>query len=234
MSLRNIILFTISVFSSLTAAAAQEAPVLLGRGGIEGHVISVDGDPVEGAEVFSHEVSRLERPAPVYTDASGHFVLTNAPEGENIIYAHKEQEGYPLQFFSFYSDGPTKLPRVTVRAGEVSGGVIVRLGPKWGKLAVRCVDAQSGELVADAYITLSRGPNRSVGTDSGLEDGQAEFLAPPVPFEIELTARNYSTWRTRSPGVKTGETLNVTAPLRRQNKPSVNPKTGQTNGRRLL
>lgn len=220
MNLGKISLLSISAFSVFTAAMPQETSCLPGRGGIEGHVITVDGTPVEGAEVFSHEVSRFERPAPAYTDDSGHFLFTNAPEGENVIYAHKEQDGYPLQLFSFYSDGPAALPRVTVRAGEVTAGVILRVGPKWGKLSVHCVDARSGEPVANAHITLSRGPNRTVGTDTGLEDGRAEFLAPPVPFEIELTARDYSVWRSTSRGVKAGETLKVVAPMERQSKRS--------------
>jgi hypothetical protein len=122
-------------------------------GKIEGRVLDLVGMPVANATVYVLENGRS--PAAT-TAANGDFVIMNVGVGEHRVFAYKESENYPNPLWSFYEEarGLERFPVIYVN-DNYSIPVVIKLGPKSGKLLMRVVDATTGKPVSGASVEMN-------------------------------------------------------------------------------
>jgi hypothetical protein len=76
-------------------------------------------------------------------------------------------------------------------------GVIVRLGPKAGRLLIRVIDAKTKQPIRDVSVALNHKGKRKTLFRSGTTrpDGRFDLLIPPsIPINVVLSAPGYKTW----------------------------------------
>jgi hypothetical protein len=169
---------------------------------IEGRVINERGQPVSGAAVvaMSNDGPINGRLPETTTDKSGGFSLKDVKPGTNNLHAYKEDEGYPNTIFAVFSIG-RDVPMVNVVQGQITKDVIVRLGPKAGKLAGKVIDANTGQSLKEVAITVFNNddlndPYRSFGFSRMVTQTALGFqlLVPSVPFRVKISAPDYDSW----------------------------------------
>jgi carboxypeptidase family protein len=127
--------YMLLVVAGTTALGAQTiasttAPA--GTGSVRGVVLDEDGKPVAGATVFA--AGTAYKPSAVSND-EGQFLLQGLAPGNWGLLAYKKSDGYPANFFAFFSStGNVQVPSVDVAGGKVTENATVRLGPQ-GRLS---------------------------------------------------------------------------------------------------
>ncbi len=166
-----------------------------GFGGLTGYVYDPDGRPVTNAEVYVEALDDAPfvgiRPRSS-TDETGKFFIDNAKPGLNRVYASKEEDGYPDPSFPIYRDPDAPPPEILVREGQITSGVIVRLGQKCEKLLVSVIDAETHSLIKHATITIYPTNNPNIRSSSAPDaTGHFEILTPLAPANIRASAEGY-------------------------------------------
>lgn len=167
-------------------------------GAIEGRVLDEDGSPLPGAIVDIHpaDETAIVGSLPVaYTDEQGRFFLDGVIPGTQMIYASKEEAGYPSSYLGFFID-PGIVPKVTVYNKQVTEGVVVRLGSKAARLVARIVDAETRQPIKDAEIILYRNENPDDYFSFGLNQSEGRFqrLIPSIILKMKVAAPGYEDW----------------------------------------
>jgi hypothetical protein len=168
-----------------------------GYGVIQGQVVTSEGKPVPNAIVYSFEYGRL--PLNV-TDERGHFTLKDVPARKHWIVAYKESDGFPNPLWSFYSESHMMegFPVVKVEANQTVRNVIVRLGPKLGRLVITVLSARTKQSIRDASVVLNHKGKPKTRFESGATnpDGTFDLLIPTdVAINVTVSAPGYKTWR---------------------------------------
>lgn len=220
----SIVIVSVAVISIVYAVISrprprQETP----RGGsITGRVVDSEGQPVVGALVYASRVhSPLGMLPTTVTDREGTFSFSELRFEAYTVYASKEEEGYPV-YSPFYAVDPTDSTAggmtsamVTIYKQQPAADIVIAVGPRMAKFTGNIKDA-SGKPVG-AEITLCRldMPNSCVTAGSNKEeDGAFEFLAPPVPYTVEVYASGYEQKRINALPLPGGETKKLDFSLR--------------------
>jgi hypothetical protein len=225
------VVFLLMVFSlSSLPVAAQDQAVTLGS--IQGVILGYDGMPLPGANVWALPEQDMRYPISTTSDAAGMFILRNIPIGSVYVLGFKESEGYPYEFYAFYkTKNDRSSAKVEAKAGAVTSGVTIQLGPKAAYLKVNATD-EKGVPVQVGY-QLDRddmpGPfSTSVPTDPrlvGVGFIKGIMLVPPVPFRLTVVADGYEPWHYGGANwqgkaglitLKSGETLSLDVRLRKK------------------
>lgn len=180
-------------------------------GTVSGRVVNDERQPVAEAEVSAEQVGVIDRfPVTAKTDGDGRFTIKLVAGKTYKLYSAKKEDGYDS---SRSGDSPNvtgyadNLPQVIVSEGQVIEDVSVPIGPKKGRLIVRVVDVETNKPIGDARVAFRHIDGSEVYRSSGMGrlrrirgelervDGEVEFLTPPVPFTVEVTAPGYEKWR---------------------------------------
>jgi hypothetical protein len=172
------------------------ASVSLGFGKIKGHVFGADGKPLANAEVYAEILDGRpfvgQRPW-ARTDQEGKFSIEPVKPGLHKICAHKEEDGYPDPFSSFYPDAAADFPEVNVRDGQITDGVIVRLGHRYEKLLVSAVDTENRSVIKHATLRMSLISNPIISKGLAADaTGHFTILVPSAPASIKISATGYA------------------------------------------
>src|SRR5262249_10128337 len=89
------------------------------------------------------------------TDEPGRFLLEAVPTGAVYVDAYKESEGLPYNFFAFFKTTDRTPVKIDVQKGNLTGGVVIHVGPKAGYLNVTVMD-QDGMMVERPLSLLDR------------------------------------------------------------------------------
>jgi hypothetical protein len=183
--------------SSSYAQDKSENQSKKGYGMIEGQVVTMEGVPVANATVYAFEYGRS---LINITDVQGKFTLTHVPVGEHRIIAYKEGDGFPNLLWSFYSEAYKReeFPTINVEENQPVRGVIVRLGPKAGRLLIRVIDAKTRQPIRDASVALNHKgkPKTLFRSGTTMPDSKFDLLIPPsIPINVVISAPGYKTWR---------------------------------------
>ncbi|HEV2704589.1 MAG TPA: carboxypeptidase-like regulatory domain-containing protein [Pyrinomonadaceae bacterium] len=168
-------------------------------GAIEGRVVDAAGQPLAGAVVEVRPADQMATSGalPVaYTNEEGRFFLDGVTPGTHMIYASKEDDGYPATFLAFFVTDASAIPKVTVYNKQVTEGTLVRLGPKAARLFGRVVDARTGQPVEEAEIILYREDNPDNYFSFGLnaDGGRFQRLIPSIGFRMKVSSPGYEDW----------------------------------------
>jgi hypothetical protein len=163
-------------------------------GEIEGRVLDADGRPVGEAVVYAEANGISNELIPsARTNGDGLFRIAIVP-GVYRIYAGKESEGYPESMSPIYR-GAVRSTRVAVHLGETTGGVVLRVGPKLGRLTGSVIDGTTRKPIADVTITLRLAHNQAISLETNVDEGgHFTFIAPLRAFTIEAKASGYEDW----------------------------------------
>jgi hypothetical protein len=191
-------------------ALAQSSAVRLipGSGAVEGRVFDERGQPVPGAAVYAFQP---DRSGPglrheVRTDGTGSFFLDSIQPGLNRICAVDETEYYPDTNATFY-DSAVPYPEVNVHEGKVVRGVVIRVGPKAGRLVGKVLDSNTNSPIRRAGLTFydARGTQEYMGTGLRLPALDFNVLVPSTkPFRMKVWAPGYQTWYYGKDGTQAG------------------------------
>lgn len=208
-----------------TTACLGQAPQLrpdIKWGTVEGVVVDGDGKPLPDATVTSYAQARGATRDVMQHQANGNGEFSlHLPEGKVWLSAHKNSEGFPYAFFAFYLMPEQQFPTVEVKSGEITKGVVVRVGPKAAHLNYEVVD-EEGRPVPGGFVFARLDQAEPFSTSALAKD---DLLVPTAPFRATFQAKGFKPWHyggdkwRGTEGVislKSGETLNLTIHLQRE------------------
>jgi hypothetical protein len=169
-----------------------------GFGVIEGQVVDVDGTPVEGVTVTARYEGPFEGILPRSKSfADGRFRLESVIAGWVRLTTSKPEEGFPNTMWpGMVGPGDAEPPEVPVGAGETTRGVVVRLGPRCGKLKGTILDSSTGKPLLTARLKLTREDIPEVWLTLGPDEkGDFLFALPDLLYSLEVTAPHFKSWR---------------------------------------
>jgi hypothetical protein len=184
----------------------------VGDGSIEGVIRDLSGAAVAKASVYAYDYYNFRKRINTTADSDGRFVFRDVPSGTYIVHAYKENEGYPDTFFSFFDAGNHKAWRRVEVEAEQTTNANLELGPKYAVLKLSIKDEQGNSISGSLTFTRVDDPKRPYGV--GVTPN-AELLVPPVPFRFQIEAKGYQIWQSKIIRPRSGETVSVTARLKR-------------------
>jgi hypothetical protein len=195
----KIIVCTCFLVASLgwSSAAQESSPSDQPRTGtVRGTVVDGRNHPVEGAEVAAQSLAGSGgiRPTAV-TGKQGQFEIADIPVGTFLIIASKVSDYYPDATFAFFASDTAGFPKVQVIAGKTLTDVVVRLGPKGGRLQGKILDAETRQPVLTSRIRLTRQDDSALYVSTSPdESGEFDFVVPSRPITMEVVANGYQAW----------------------------------------
>lgn len=192
-----LIVLLVAMFASHGGEGLPNAEQSSGFGSIEGTVLDSEGNPVSEASVYAlFTGGPTAGMVPVArTDGGGNYALGGVQAGLNQVAAGKRDADYPDPIKDF-TDPDRHFTEVTVRPGETTKDVVVRLGPKGGRLRGQVVDAKTGGPILGAQITFYRLDSGQdyMGTNRGRQGGFDILVPSGRPFGMRVSKRGYQTW----------------------------------------
>jgi len=196
-------------------------------GSVQGVVLDEGGNPVSGATVYAED---MRRPIFASSDATGTYTLPDVPVGVAYVFAFKESDGYPNEFWAFYTtNNDHSMLKIEVKPGQVTTGANFHLGPKAAYLKVDATDEKGLPVEVSYKLERDDQPmplNTSVPTDPRIVGGgfiNGVMLVPPVLFRLTVLADGYEPWhygganwqgRVGLITLKSGKTLKLSVRLR--------------------
>lgn len=204
-----------------SASQAQDCQGCVVRAGaITGRVINPSGYPVLGATVYAVKYNFEKGIVPTARTNKKGFFRMILPVGRYIVFAGKESLGYPESRGPMYGDA-VNYSDLLVKADEVKSRIVLTLGPRFGRLTLRVMDASTGKPLSSANIALLFQDGRSQSLETGLDNGRFEMLVPPVPVTIKISGRGYEEKQLGPFKISRTETKRIAVSLGR-----VNPGSG--------
>jgi hypothetical protein len=192
------------------SAGPSEQRTSPGLGAVEGRVVDTQTErPVPGARVILEpdDAPASGKLMSVLSDAQGNFYANDVSPGKYVVPAAKEDENYPNADHAAFAADLTALPRVLVREGEVTRGVVIRM-EKGGKLLGLVLDAQTRQPMVASRIRLTRIDDPRLWIEAGPDEtGHFQFVVPTRPFRLVVSAPGYRTWNFRGGGEGQSEVL---------------------------
>jgi hypothetical protein len=202
--------FFLPLVLTVIVASAQrsEAPAL---GSVEGIVVDAQG-AIGGAVVFGLPEQDMVHQLRTTADDMGRYKLEGIPVGDVYMDAYKESDWYPYKFFSFFRDlyPPVK---VNIEAGKTTTDVIIRLGPKAGRINFTITDEQGNHLAAGLSFTRDDMPK--YGDYGTAVQSPHSMFVPPVPLRVTIDSEGYESWHSGVILPKSEKTLDIAVRLRR-------------------
>jgi len=216
-------------FPGLLKSFAQTPQTTLSS--VAGVVLDQQGKPIPDANVWAL-AGDVQYSITTTSDAAGMFTLLNIPIGDVYVLAFKESEGYPYPFYAFYrTKNDRSSVNVEAKAGEVTSGVTLQLGPKAAHLKIEATDENGAPVQVALQLDRDDTPgpySTSVPTDPrlvGVRFIKGVMLVPPVPFRLAVLANGYETWHDGESNyagkaglitLKSGQTLTLAVRLRKK------------------
>jgi hypothetical protein len=183
--------------------------------------------PVPGARVILEpdDAPASGKLTSVLSDTQGIFYANDVSPGKYVVPATKEDENYPNADHAAFAGDLAALPRVLVREGEITRGVIIHI-EKGGKLLGLIVDAHTHQPIVASRVRLTRVDDPRLWIEAGPdESGHFQFVIPVRPFHLVVSAPGYRIWNFRGGGEAQSEVLllkpesiqNLTVMLERMN-----------------
>jgi hypothetical protein len=207
-SLYTLLLTSLMLLHAVQAPSPPRTPAP-GFGAVEGMVLGEGGRPVPGVTVFA--VPENGPPLPgfgyeVHADAKGKFFLPRVWPGLNRLCAKDQSKFYPETGTTFY-DSDFPYPEVRVKEAEIARNVIIRLGPRAGRLTGKVLDADTGTPIRRAGLTFlhAEGAQEYMGTTLRWPTLDFDVLVPSTkPFRMKVWAPGYQTWYYGKDGTQAG------------------------------
>ncbi len=174
------------------------------EGTISGTVLDEHGQPFKGVQVCTWmrgapAGSRESRGGcPATTDEAGQFRIDHVAMGTIGVEAIKPEDGY----VAFAGTSVSEV--VTLTPNQRSATVVLKLGPKAGRVIPTVTDKFTGKPVIDFEVSWtifdSDAPNRSTSGGQAIHRGIRGAIVPPEKYLVlTISARGYKNWFYRDP-----------------------------------
>ena len=190
---------TLSLLASLPTFP-QSANSPQPEGTISGTVLDENGQPFKGVLVCTwmrdapagSRESRGDCPAAT-TDQAGQFRIDHVAMGATGVEAIKPEDGY----VAFAGTSVSEV--VTLTPNQRSATVVLKLGPKAGRLIPSVTDKFTGKPVIDFEVSWtifdSDAPNSSSSGGQAIHRGIGGAIVPPKKYLVlTISARGYKRW----------------------------------------
>jgi hypothetical protein len=170
------------------------------EGTISGTVLDENGQPFKGVQVCTYmrdapsgsKESRGDCPAAT-TDGAGQFRIDHVKMGATSVEAIKPEDGY-IAFA-----GTSVIEEVTLTPNQLSATVVLKLGPKAGRVIPTVTDKFTGAPITDFEVgwTIfnSDAPNSSISGGQPIRKGIRGAIVPPEKdLVLTIYARGYKKW----------------------------------------
>ena len=177
--------------------AIGEEPPRVFSAVVEGQVLNLEGTPIPEAVVsaFIAGVRDGPRTPHVRANREGQFSLRINQPGRYTIFASQEREGYVSALFPAYGVPAVPPPEVHVNEGQSRHSVVIRLGPKLGRLTAKVLDADTNRPVEKGQVELQvRSDHRALVRQAPYSEGQFQLSLPPRLFNLRVSAPGYQDW----------------------------------------
>lgn len=157
---------------------------------VVGYVTDGDYRPVAGAEVCANPHGPVVGIIPLgVSESDGSFALDVWWPGTYTISIEHIAEGYPDATSGFYGKFFGELPVITVGESNELKPVVVRVGPKAGRVVFKIVDDRNGRPVRGGLVEVCRtdNPRMCIGRSTAFPRGRYEMLTPEVAFTIKFS-----------------------------------------------
>ena len=174
-----------------------EEPALAFLAVVEGQVLNLEGSPISEADVLSFAVGARDqsKAPPVRANREGQFSLRLNQPGRYVILASQEKEGYAKAFLPAYGVPAVPPPEVDVDEGHSRHSLVIRLGPKLGRLTARVLDAETHRPVEKGQVELQvRSDHNALVRQKPYSKGQFQLSLPPRLFNLRVSAEGYQDW----------------------------------------
>jgi hypothetical protein len=226
---RRVLVFAL-LFSAWAAAQGPPAPAF---GAVQGVVIDQKGKPVVDASVYCTPCAHPPTRPSTTSDSQGRFLLEGVSPGPEVfLSAFKESDGYPYNFFAFFSTSGAENPKVKVEAGKTTSGVSIQL-TKAATLDLEITDHLGATIHADDLgLAFTRVDHPEYGLfREGAGSPHFSMLVPAAPFRFTVEAKGYGPWASDFLNPKSGEVIKLTVHLdRNAAQPPPTPATGAVQG----
>ena len=175
------------------------------EGTITGTVLDENGQPFKRVQVCTYmrdapegsKAARGDCPAAT-TDEAGQFRIDHVAMGATSVEAIKPEDGY----IAFAGTSVSK--EVTLTPNQSSATVVLRLGPKAGRLLPSVTDKFTGEPIIDFEVRWTifdpDAPNISSSGGQGISHGIRGAIVPPEKYLVlTISAPGYKQWIYRDP-----------------------------------
>lgn len=194
---------------------------------VRGRVVTDDGEPVKGAEVYLDPMDGPPPPGRQYavrqdtvkTDKDGKFEI-HVAAGQYAIHVFNVGDGYSDSVFAFSLAPNREIPKVQLSPGQNLTVGDVKLGPKLAVLHLTAVDADTGGTIERAEYTLCQviRPTYCIGSSASRV---YDVSAPPTEITIDVSASGYVKTRYHEKGnsfvsVGSGEQRSIAVKLSRR------------------
>lgn len=214
-----VILTVLLPVASLAQTARPRAAVVTGWGSASGEVTDAGGRPVNGAELFAHELGVAENLILPWamSDSRGRFHFKRLRWGSYLITGGDPGAGYPPgEFGELY--GTSHAPVIVLSATRTRAHVLVRLGPRAALLLLKIVNAKTGKTLpatgpqSPGMTWVSLNPTRR-SLSGTLGPGSSLFIPSARKVTVSIWATGFATWQTRV-RLPPGRKLRLTVRLR--------------------
>lgn len=165
---------------------------------ITGQVKDTYEHPIPNAKVLARLTPHTPGRIPTgYTDPQGNFSIVVRNPGTYRLYAGKEELFYPIADNPYYDVDRIAPPEIRVGDKEIIKAGTVLLNSQGAKLALRIIDADTGDPIDEVGIGFRRddSPDGWLGTGLGQADaGKITVLVPSMPIRMEVQAAGYKNW----------------------------------------
>lgn len=177
---------------------------------IEGVVVDKDDQPIADANVCAWGTAMAGILPCGQSKQDGHFVIDVHGRGTYTITAEKPEQGYPQAIWGFYGKRFAEFQRVIVGDTVTVPPVIVKLGPKAGRVIFRILDETNKPLEQGSITVCRVGEPRSCWSKSAaFPGGKYELLTPDVPFTVQFETWEAVGWLKRTAFDESGVLLEV-------------------------
>lgn len=195
------------------SAALGQSPPPSGVGSVHGVVVDERNQPIRRATVYGFPEHDVRRQIRVISSTDGEFDLENVPPGVVYISAFKESDGYPYNFFAFYTTTARAVIKVNVEPERRAESAVIQLGPKAASLRINITDQDGVPFVGKATLRFTREDVPGIYSIAA-ELPSHSMLVPPVPFRFTIEVSGYQLWTSGLVAAASGETLEIPVRLK--------------------
>ena len=190
--------FRIATLVGLSIAPTP-AQTRLPPGIIQGTVVDINGQPVEGVLVIARQqnpqINGVGRQA--WTDSAGRFSIPYLAPNQYRLETRKDKDGYANSAFPIQTH--IEVPIAEITALSPTATVQIHLGPKAAYITGSVTDASTGQIIASVRLRIWKwtdGADRDAEwLMSGQNGNEYGVLIPPnKEVGLAISAPGYETW----------------------------------------
>ncbi|HEY3037745.1 MAG TPA: carboxypeptidase regulatory-like domain-containing protein [Pyrinomonadaceae bacterium] len=168
---------------------------------VTGELRNDTGQLLSGAKVCAiptnGKIVRVRDRVCADTDTQGKFVIDLNEAGSYQVIAEKRSEGYNPVYIPYFRDPKVAINEIAINDQNRNPSLSITIGPKSGLISGKVVDEATDKPVQNFTVWVWQARDHSARyheVAKGVHSGRFKLFAPPVPFQLRVTAEGYEDW----------------------------------------